>query len=64
MSLQNNETKIYENLIILRQNYENQEILRIPCQNHENHENVLNPRKNRENQIFKNSTPELQNYEN
>ena len=27
-------------------------------------ENVLNPRQNHENQFFKNSTPELQNYEN
>ena len=41
-----------KNLIILRQNYKNHEILRIPCRNHENHENVVNPRQNHENHIL------------
>ena len=53
-------TKKYENLIILRQNYENPVVFRIPSKNHENHENVLNPRQNYENQFLKKSTTEFQ----
>ena len=35
-----------KNLIILRQNYENHETIRIPSQNHEKNENVFNPVQN------------------